>query len=111
MKKLAVRIIAFVALSTLAVLYIRGLGNAPQKQPDNSSTLSKAPVAGSAQEESSPSMILKPRSAMKLAQPTQGQARSFDKLVLLGLLNNGGEDVAFVQNTETKEVQKVTKRS
>jgi len=31
------------------------------------------------------------------------------KWVLLSLLNNGGADVAFVQNTETNQVQKVTK--
>ena len=37
------------------------------------------------------------------------QPKLFDKLVLLSWLNDGGKDVVFVQNTETNEVQKVTK--
>jgi hypothetical protein len=37
------------------------------------------------------------------------QAKLFDKYVLLSWLNDGGKDVVFVQNTETNEVQKVTK--
>jgi hypothetical protein len=42
--------------------------------------------------------------AVQQAQPTV-----FDKLILLSWLNDGGQDVVFVQNTETNEVQKVTK--
>jgi hypothetical protein len=37
-------------------------------------------------------------------------ASVFDKLVLLSWLNDGGADVVFVQNTETNEVQKITKQ-
>jgi hypothetical protein len=33
----------------------------------------------------------------------------FDKLVLVSWMNDGGNDVAFVQNIETNEVQKITK--
>src|SRR3984893_11667404 len=33
----------------------------------------------------------------------------FDKLVLVSWLNDGGNDVVFVQNIETNEVQKITK--
>ena len=39
----------------------------------------------------------------------QAQPTVFDKLVLLSWLNDGGQDVVFVQNTETNEVQKITK--
>jgi hypothetical protein len=37
------------------------------------------------------------------------QPKPFDKFVLLSWLNDGSKDVVFVENTETKEVQKVTK--
>jgi hypothetical protein len=37
------------------------------------------------------------------------QPKVFDKLVLLSWLNDGGNDVVFVQNIETNEVQKITK--
>jgi hypothetical protein len=37
------------------------------------------------------------------------QPRVFDKLVLVSWMNDGGNDVVFVQNIETNEVQKVTK--
>jgi hypothetical protein len=40
---------------------------------------------------------------------TQAQPTVFDKLILLSWLNDGGQDVVFVQNTETNEVQKITK--
>jgi len=40
---------------------------------------------------------------VKSAQPT-----IFNKLILVSWLNNGGQDVVFVENTETNEVQKVT---
>jgi hypothetical protein len=33
----------------------------------------------------------------------------FDKLVLVSWLNDGGNDVVFIQNIETNEVQKITK--
>jgi hypothetical protein len=39
----------------------------------------------------------------------QAQPTVFDKLILLSWLNDGGQDVVFVQNTETNEVQKITK--
>lgn len=42
-----------------------------------------------------------------VAQRTQPSV--FDKLVLLSWLNDRGTDVVFVQNTETNEVQKITK--
>ena len=41
----------------------------------------------------------------------QAQPSLFDKLVLLSWLDDGGQDVVFVQNTETNAVQKVTKES
>jgi hypothetical protein len=37
------------------------------------------------------------------------QPKVFDKLVLVSWLNEGGNDVVFVQNIETNEVQKITK--
>jgi hypothetical protein len=37
------------------------------------------------------------------------QPKAFDKYVLVSWLNDGGKDVVFVQNTETNEVQKITK--
>jgi len=37
------------------------------------------------------------------------EPKVFDKLVLVSWLNDGGNDVVFVQNTETNEVQKITK--
>jgi len=37
------------------------------------------------------------------------QPKAFDKLVLVSWLNDGGNDVVFVQNIETNEVQKITK--
>jgi hypothetical protein len=39
----------------------------------------------------------------------QAQAKPFEKFVLISWLNDGGKDVVFVQNTETSEVQKITK--
>ena len=39
----------------------------------------------------------------------QAQPTVFDKLILVSWLNDGGQDVVFVQNTETNEVQKITK--
>ena len=39
----------------------------------------------------------------------QAQPKVFDKLILVSWLNDGGKDIVFVQNTETNEVQKVTK--
>src|ERR1700741_2478907 len=42
------------------------------------------------------------------AAPTV-QPKAFDKFILLSWLNNGDKDVVFVENTETNEVQKVTK--
>lgn len=39
------------------------------------------------------------------------QPKLFDKFVLLSWLNDGGKDVAFVENTETSQVQKVTKEA
>ena len=41
----------------------------------------------------------------------QAQPSLFDKLILLSWLDDGGQDVVFVQNTETNAVQKVTKES
>jgi hypothetical protein len=37
------------------------------------------------------------------------QPKVFDKLVLVSWMNDGGNDVVFVQNIETNEVQKITK--
>jgi hypothetical protein len=37
------------------------------------------------------------------------QPKVFDKLVLVSWMNDGGNDVVFVQNVETNEVQKITK--
>jgi hypothetical protein len=37
------------------------------------------------------------------------QPKVFDKLALVSWLNDGGNDVVFVQNIETNEVQKITK--
>jgi hypothetical protein len=37
------------------------------------------------------------------------EPKIFDKLVLVSWLNDGGNDVVFVQNIETNEVQKITK--
>jgi hypothetical protein len=37
------------------------------------------------------------------------QPKVFDKLVLVSWMNDGGNDVVFVQNIETSEVQKITK--
>jgi hypothetical protein len=39
----------------------------------------------------------------------QTQPTLFDKLILLSWLNDGGNDVVFVQNTETNAVHKITK--
>ena len=39
----------------------------------------------------------------------QAQPKFFDKLILISWLNDGGTDVVFVANTETNELQKVTK--
>jgi hypothetical protein len=41
--------------------------------------------------------------AVKSTQP-----QIFDKLILVSWLNNAGQDVVFIENTETNEVQKVT---
>ena len=37
------------------------------------------------------------------------QPKVFDKLVLVSWLNDGGNDVVFIQNIESNEVQKITK--
>ncbi len=37
------------------------------------------------------------------------QPKAFDKFVLVSWLNDGGNDVVFIQNIETNEVQKITK--
>jgi hypothetical protein len=37
------------------------------------------------------------------------QPKFFDKLILASWLNDGGKDVVFVQNTDTNELEKVTK--
>jgi hypothetical protein len=42
---------------------------------------------------------------------TKAQPTLFDKLILLSWLNDGGNDVVFVQNTETNGVQKITKQA
>src|ERR1700730_15179973 len=39
------------------------------------------------------------------------QPKVFDKLVLVSWLNDGEKDVVFIQNSETNEVQKVTKEA
>jgi hypothetical protein len=51
------------------------------------------------------------RNPFTLVTPVVAQAQPslFDKLILLSWLNDGGNDVVFVQNTETNAVQKVTK--
>jgi hypothetical protein len=51
------------------------------------------------------------RNPFTLVTPVTAQAQPtvFDKLVLLSWLNDGSQDVVFVQNTETNEVQKITK--
>jgi hypothetical protein len=51
------------------------------------------------------------RNPFTLVTPVVAQAQPtvFDKLVLLSWLSDGGNDVAFVQNTETNAVEKVTK--
>ena len=52
------------------------------------------------------------RNPFTLVTPVTVQATQptvFDKLILLSWLNDGGLDVVFVQNTETNEVQKITK--
>jgi hypothetical protein len=53
------------------------------------------------------------RNPFTLVTPVVAQAQPtvFDKLILLSWLNDGGNDVVFVQNTETNAVQKVTKES
>ena len=50
------------------------------------------------------------RNPFTLVTPAVAQVRTtpFDKLILVSWLNDGGQDVVFVQNTETNEVQKVT---
>jgi len=37
------------------------------------------------------------------------QPKVFDKLILVSWMNDGGNDVVFVQNIDTNEVQKITK--
>jgi hypothetical protein len=51
------------------------------------------------------------RNPFTLVTPVAPQAQPtlFDKLIMLSWLNDGGNDVVFVQNTETNTVQKVTK--
>jgi hypothetical protein len=51
------------------------------------------------------------RNLFTLVTPAAPQVRitPFDKLILVSWLNNGGKDVVFVQNSDTSEVQKVTK--
>jgi hypothetical protein len=51
------------------------------------------------------------RNPFTIVTPVVQQAppKLFDKFVLLSWLNDGGNDVVFVQNIETNEVQKVTK--
>jgi hypothetical protein len=51
------------------------------------------------------------RNPFTLVTPAAPQVRitPFDKLILVSWLNNGGKDVVFVQNSDTSEVQKVTK--
>jgi hypothetical protein len=50
------------------------------------------------------------RNPFTLVTPPAQEVRTtpFDKLILVSWLNDGGKDVAFIQNTETSEVQKVT---
>ena len=46
---------------------------------------------------------------VKLVTPDPNtQGGTFANLILVGWLNDGGKDVIFVQNTETKKLQKVT---
>ena len=46
---------------------------------------------------------------VKLVTPDPNtQGGTFANLILVGWLNDGGNDVIFVQNTETKKLQKVT---
>src|ERR1700759_2095565 len=52
--------------------------------------------------ERNPFIIVTP--VAQVAQP-----KVFDKLVLVSWMNDGGNDVVFVQNIETNEVQKITK--
>jgi hypothetical protein len=51
------------------------------------------------------------RNPFTLVTPVVGHAepKIFDKLILLSWLNEGNDDVVFVQNTETNEVEKVAK--
>jgi hypothetical protein len=51
------------------------------------------------------------RNPFTLVMPAtpQAQPKVFDKLILVSWLNDGGKDIVFVQNTDTNEVQKVTK--
>jgi hypothetical protein len=51
------------------------------------------------------------RNPFTLVTPVSAQVRTtpFDKLFLVSWLNDGGKDVVFVQNSDTSEVQKVTK--
>src|ERR1700740_842806 len=46
---------------------------------------------------------------MGLILKSHGTGIAMRTRVLVSLLNNGGKDIAYVQNTETNEVQKVTK--
>jgi hypothetical protein len=50
------------------------------------------------------------RNPFTLVTPPAQEVRTtpFDKLILVSWLNDGGKDIAFIQNTETSEVQKVT---
>jgi hypothetical protein len=50
------------------------------------------------------------RNPFTLVTPAAQEVRTtpFDKLILVSWLNDGGKDIAFVQNTDTSEVQKVT---
>jgi hypothetical protein len=51
------------------------------------------------------------RNPFTLVTPVTGpvQPKIFDKLVLLSWLNEGDNDVVFIQNTETNEVEKVAR--
>ena len=53
------------------------------------------------------------RNPFTLVAPVVAQAQPslFDKLILLSWLHDGGNDVVFVQNTETNAVQKVTRQA
>jgi hypothetical protein len=68
-------------------------------------------VASAADDEADRYRKVWERNPYTLVSPALAQVRitPFDKLILVSWLDGGGKDVVFVQNSDTSEVQKVTK--